>query len=107
MTSQIFSHNLLNDQNLLPTLKELLGLATVKPLECVGTIDESQLAFYLTLKKYQQEQKPLPALLQQLQHQVLPLCSDWQKREQEILHTLQPHSLPDFAQAIIEKEMTN
>lgn len=107
LTSQIFSHNLLNDQNLLPTLKELLGLAPVKPLECVGTIEESQLAFYLTLKKYQQEQKPLPALLQQLQHQVLPLCSDWQKREQEILHTLQPHSLPDFAQAIIEKEMTN
>ncbi len=105
LTSQIFSHNLLNDQNLLTTLKELLGLTPVKPLECVGTVEESQLAFYLTLKRYQQENKPLPALLQQLQDQVLPLCPDWQKREQEILHTIQSHSLPPFVQAIIEKEM--
>lgn len=105
LTTQIFSHNLFNDQNLLSTFKELLGLVPTKPLECVGTVEESQLAFYLSLKKYQQENKPLPALLQQLQDQVLPLCSDWQKREQEILYTLQPHSLPPFIQTIIEKEI--
>ena len=44
--------NLLEDQNLIPTYKELLGIAGHKPLDCVGEIREARLAMDLAFKKY-------------------------------------------------------
>lgn len=37
---EIYGKNLLNDNELLPILKQLKGETEVKPFECVGTIDE-------------------------------------------------------------------
>lgn len=37
---EIFDKNLLNDNDLLPVLKQLKGEADVKPFECVGTVEE-------------------------------------------------------------------
>ena len=37
---EIFGHDLLEDIDLLPVLKQLKGEADVKPFECVGTIEE-------------------------------------------------------------------
>ncbi|MDO5561496.1 MAG: hypothetical protein Q4G02_01850 [bacterium] len=85
LTTQIFDHNLFEDENLLTIFKQLLGLLPTKPLECVGSIEESQLAFYLTVNKYEAEGKNLPALLQQLKDEIFALPVDWQKRQQELL----------------------
>ena len=92
LTSKIFSHNLFADSTLLTDCKKLLGLAPAKPLECVGTIEESQLAFYLTLQKYQQTSLTLPVILNTLKDDLLNLGIDWPQRQQ----TLLSHSINDL-----------
>ena len=85
LTTQIFNHNLFDDKNLLPIFKQLLGLAPTKPLECVGSIEESQMAFHLSVKKYEAASKPLPFLLAQCQTAIDSLSIDWDKRQKELL----------------------
>jgi UDP-N-acetylmuramoylalanine--D-glutamate ligase len=41
---KIFPKNLLEEENLLPLFKDLLGFGTMKPFDCVGTFEESQIA---------------------------------------------------------------
>lgn len=61
----IFGRNLFANENLIPAFKELLGLGTMKPFECVGTFEEAQAAFLLASKKYTNDpviKKLLPML---------------------------------------------
>lgn len=60
----IFEKNLFEDSNLIPYLDELCGIAEEKPFECVGTIDEVNVALKQTIQKYK---TPLPVLLQHYQ----------------------------------------
>ncbi len=48
----IFGYNMLNNIELLHEFKELLGMTDEKPFECVGTIEEVQVALCMTLPKY-------------------------------------------------------
>ncbi len=101
LTSQIFSHQLFDDLELLPIFKQLLGFAPTKPLECIGTIEESQLAVYLTIKKYKQQQQSLPPLLAAIAPALADLNVDWQKRAQDLLHTQTSSFLPPSIQTLI------
>jgi hypothetical protein len=56
----IFGKNLFEKESLLPDFKELIGESATKPFECVGTIDEINLALSETIKRYN---PPLPYLL--------------------------------------------
>ncbi len=47
----IFGENLFNQTSLLTTYKELLGVSSIKPFDCVGTPEEVQVAFYLAMKR--------------------------------------------------------
>lgn len=47
----IFGKNLFEDEDLLPLLKELLGLKDIKPFECVGTPEEMNEALLEIAKK--------------------------------------------------------
>ena len=47
----IFGKDLFEDEELLDTLKELIGDASTKPFECVGTIKEVRYALSLTINK--------------------------------------------------------
>jgi UDP-N-acetyl-alpha-D-muramoyl-L-alanyl-L-glutamate epimerase len=58
--SEFFGNNIMDDISLKPCLDELTGISETKPFECIGTIDEVNLALQLTLKK---TPEPLPALL--------------------------------------------
>lgn len=58
---EIFGANLLNDKDLLLFFDELTGLADVKPFECVGTVDEVNVALCFARKFYGDNQ---PFLLQ-------------------------------------------
>ncbi len=49
---QIFGHNLLEDKDMEKYFDELTGKADVKPFECIGTVDEVNVALCLTRKKY-------------------------------------------------------
>ena len=58
----IFGSNLLEDYSLEKSFRELTGIDEVKPFECVGTIDEVNLALKMTVEMYPTGE--LPYLLQ-------------------------------------------
>lgn len=69
---KIFKKNLFEDKSLLPTMLQLIGLKKFKPFECVGTIKESQTAFYLSWKKYKEKfPGKLPILLKNFENKIL------------------------------------
>src|SRR3989344_1625521 len=51
----VFNKNLFADEALLPTYRELLGLEAFKPFECVGTPEETKLAFLFAHQKGEYE----------------------------------------------------
>ncbi len=59
----IFGHNLFNDEKLLPTALDLIGQTANKPFDCVGTFEESQVAFYLSYQWYLEHQQEVPSML--------------------------------------------
>jgi hypothetical protein len=54
----IFGRNLLDDPSLENILQELTGKAAIKPFECIGTVDEVNLALQLSKAKYRDEEMP-------------------------------------------------
>lgn len=61
----IFGQDIFENKNLLPILKQLYGREGIRPLECVGTIKESQKALKLCLAKAKSSSK-VPYLLSQI-----------------------------------------
>ncbi|MFZ4548320.1 MAG: hypothetical protein ACOYN4_12825 [Bacteroidales bacterium] len=59
---RIFGKNLFELPQMLPFLRELTGIAEVKPFECVGTIDEVNAALQLVIAQF--NGKKLPLLLE-------------------------------------------
>ncbi|MCK5846608.1 MAG: hypothetical protein KAG84_04160 [Bacteroidales bacterium] len=57
----IFGGNLLNIESHRQYFEELAGIASEKPFECVGTIDEVNAALCMSIKMYKDD--PLPLLL--------------------------------------------
>lgn len=61
--NSIFGSNLFEKSELLPALEELTGRVAVKPFECVGTVDEVNLALSLTMQRYYKNAGEVPQLL--------------------------------------------
>jgi UDP-N-acetyl-alpha-D-muramoyl-L-alanyl-L-glutamate epimerase len=59
---KIFGSNLLNDAELLPVFRELIGTSETKPFDCIGTIDDVNSAVAEMIR--QLDGKELPLLLQ-------------------------------------------
>lgn len=57
----IFGQNLLKKNELAPVFRDLTGLSSIKPFDCVGTIDEVNFSLCKTIEKYK---GPLPFLLE-------------------------------------------
>ena len=57
----VFGKNLLEDEELVPTLNQLIGRADTKPFECIGTVDEVNAAMQIIVGNYSGAE--LPALL--------------------------------------------
>ena len=60
--SDIFGRDLINDQNMTEYFSELTGESEHKPFECVGSIDEVNLAVTLAVKRMKENGEPLPKL---------------------------------------------
>ena len=63
--SEIFGGNLLEDNELIPILKQLNGEVEVKPFECVGTVEEVNACLDFCQKANDERQKLLDDLLNQ------------------------------------------
>jgi type I site-specific restriction endonuclease len=90
LTQQIFDHDLFADEDMIPLALSLAGLGEHKPLECVGTYDEVQVALYLARKKYQvsnPDSQPLPPVLATLNNQLLTSRPDqaWEELADHLL----------------------
>lgn len=49
---KIFPKNLFEEESLIPLFKDLLGFGTMKPFDCVGTFEESQVALSRALENW-------------------------------------------------------
>lgn len=54
----VFGKNLLQDAELWPVLRQLAGMTTTKPFDCIGTLDEVNAALQMTLAKIPETQLP-------------------------------------------------
>ena len=55
----VFGRNLFEMPQMLVYLKELTGISEVKPFECVGTIDEVNVALHMFIARHKNEKLPL------------------------------------------------
>ncbi len=60
---EIFGANLFEDEELVDTLEALSGITPEKPFECVGTLEEVNVALCNTIRILEAVNKPLPFLL--------------------------------------------
>ena len=61
--TEIFGREILEDESLIPILRELCGETPEKPFECVGSREEICAAMVLGIQRRNQKGQPLPALL--------------------------------------------
>jgi len=52
---KLFGQNLLNNEALASTYRDLLGFGKLKPFDCVGTFEESKAALYLASKRFKSD----------------------------------------------------
>ncbi|MDJ0737740.1 MAG: hypothetical protein QNJ47_27410 [Nostocaceae cyanobacterium] len=89
----VFGSNLFDDDDLLPTFKEMVGLSKHTPFECIGEIDESRLAMKKCLEKGLSGKA-----LDMFKNEVLVDSSiDWQQIEQKYDQVYDTeHAIPDW-----------
>lgn len=86
---QVFGRDILADTSLAPVLEELVGIAPVKPFECVGTVEEvNQAALMIP--------EPLPPLIAPYRNRLKPL-PDWRTQFNH------QHHLPPAFLAVMEQ----
>ena len=95
----IFGADLFAWEGAAEVLRALLGQDAAKPLECVGTREETLAAVHLCVEKYREEQVPLPASLQTMQETVLSARTDLPELTQRVL--ADQHFLPPELQDTI------
>lgn len=62
---KVFGKDLLNDEKMLHFFMELIGKSEHKPFECVGSIDEVNLAVNLAISQYSEHGAKLPLLFEE------------------------------------------
>ena len=94
----IFGKNLLDDPSLKDTFEQLSGKQGIKPFECIGTVDEVNVALDLAVKMYREDE--LPYLLR-VHHRPLPL----DKSRGNSLDSSGAHFVPEKYFNLLEKAL--
>jgi len=93
--TDIFGINLLNNESLWNIAKKLLGYAHQKPLDCVGTHEESLISLYLCYQKQSKGKKSLSKITELFEKEILPHEKNLEARTKTILQSWNSHhSLP-------------
>ena len=101
---KIFGHDLLSDSELLQLAKDVLGRGVGKPFECVGTFEETIVAFYLCLKK----SNARPILLKFFETEILPNHPDIDSLAKKILNGWdEQNNLPGEYKTILKSAYAN
>ncbi|MBE6862265.1 MAG: hypothetical protein E7497_05125 [Ruminococcus sp.] len=104
--SEVFGKNLLDDKDMLEYFIELIGQSEHKPFECVGSIDEVNLAVTLAIRNYLSAGSELPYLFSEYVSRGFysPEAIDDKYREYCGEYN-QQNLLPDEFAEILKKEM--
>jgi hypothetical protein len=103
----IFGQDLLANTALIDLATELLGRATTKPFECVGTVAETEAAFALCLEAERRETGATPPLLSLLLARGL-IPATGPDAARVILDAWNPeHALPPDLEAILRADLTH
>ena len=106
LTTTIFSENLFEKEEFIETAHELLGRGETKPFECVGTIEETAVAFHLCLKKAEQIGESLPPVLRSVQEKILVREHDLEERTLAILRSWDAkHAIPRDLEELLVREV--
>jgi hypothetical protein len=98
---KIFGVNLLDNSKLKNLLEETLGVRDIKPFECVGIFEESQLAM-LKISRKKEWQNDI--LVGHFVAKILPKFNvDWTARERQLLSMQKGHFIPEKFLKIIKK----
>lgn len=101
--NSIFHINLLNNDSLWDTAKELIGYSNLKPLDCVGTHQESLLALYLCYQKESKDKESLSKITKMFESEVLPNEKNLDSKVNQLLSSWNDHhSLPEQFDRIIK-----
>ncbi|MCD6550497.1 hypothetical protein J7K24_03055 [bacterium] len=103
---KIFGENLFRKVSLLPLMEQLIGEKKFKPFECVGTKEESLIAFYLSWKK-DKNRLNKPFLLKHFEKKILPRYKNLETEAKEILESWnKENNLPKIFEDILRKNIT-
>ncbi len=106
LTSVIFSRNLFEDEKLADLAFQLLTKAKVKPFECVGTREETLIAFNLCIDKAIKTGLPLPQVLTRVSEKILIHEKNLQHRTQAILSGwTNEHQVPENLGLLVKKAL--
>lgn len=87
----IFQKNLFADPELLPLFQDLLGMGTMKPFDCVGTPEETQVALYMAHERREYEDD---IIMKYFVDDVLPNIEDIEGLREEAFALNEEHAIP-------------
>ncbi len=103
---EVFETNLFEDETLLNTAYSLVTPDQTKPFECVGSYEESKMAFYMSIKKYQEQGKDLPIILKEINNQVLANEKNLDERVTELLSDWnENHDVPEELENVLKQSV--
>jgi UDP-N-acetylmuramoylalanine--D-glutamate ligase len=102
---QIFDHDLLADQELLPIWLELLGYQANKPFECVGTQQEILVALAETRRQYVERGQALPIVLVELQKRMGDKLAAAPELHELLDEFAGPHFLPKNLETALRQSL--
>ncbi len=103
---KIFGKDMLNDPKMREYFVELIGQSEHKPFECVGSIDEVNLAVSLTIRRLEQSGDELPLLLAEYKKRGLYHPEHIDMLNSECCGSFNEQNLlPDEFKTILTKEM--
>ncbi len=88
---KMFGSILFEDAALLPLFWELLGIAKFKPLECVGTADETKASFLLARERGTMHKSPA---MKMFEEEVLPTIGDPDALVASVMQSTDQHCIP-------------
>lgn len=104
--TEIFGRDLLNDTSMENYFIELIGKSEHKPFECVGSIDEVNLAVSLAIRNYLDKNQPMPFLFDKYINLGLYSSDTIDSRNEKICSGFSENNLlPDEFKNILIKEM--
>ncbi len=89
----IFGENLFENENLLTTALDLIGKTTNKPFDCVGTFEESLVAFYVSYHWYVSRELEIPSMLTILANKYLTNRTELEKNTELLLSQFNEENL--------------